>query len=392
VSEGKSLGRRVRSVAFKLALVLAVTFGIAEFGLRYLLFAEGAGPRSLVLRVRHESNLAGQWSEEYWALRYRFSDPARRVQRPRFDPLLGWTGPRVEQETYRHAEATSLNGRRPVLLYGDSFGHCLTGAEDCWEGLLERSERSGELRLLNYAAGGYGMDQAYLCMLQTLDLYQDQNPIVIFSFLVDDDMDRSNLGFRAWPKPRLGVTPEGGLEVVKRPIEDSVEYVTAFLSKPRSYAWRYWVHGLGLRNRFPGAFDDEQQTYAETQSLVTAMLEDIQREMARRQLDYFVLLFHGRPYVTRDKDDWREPFALSELERLGIPYISSKPRLRAAALRTQQNLTAFYFQDGRGKGHYSPLGNEAVFAGILDGLRGKFDTPGVGVIERPGQGAQRGSR
>ena len=37
-------------------------------------------------------------------------------------------------ETYQHTETGQVGRRQPVLLYGDSFTHCVITAEECFQG------------------------------------------------------------------------------------------------------------------------------------------------------------------------------------------------------------------------------------------------------------------
>jgi len=91
----------------------------------------------------------GDSSDDYWLLRVRFGAPPA----PRSDPLLGHIKTDITPGTYTHRQAGNLNGRTPVLLYGDSFANCATPARDCFEGLFNSNARFAEkYYLLNYAS------------------------------------------------------------------------------------------------------------------------------------------------------------------------------------------------------------------------------------------------
>jgi hypothetical protein len=352
---------RLRRVPLRFAIVFFVSASTLEIGFRCCIHDAGS--------------LAGGWSQEYWTLRYRFSDPKYRDLRPPFDSTLSWVSPIVEPETYRHRHVEQLAGRRPVLLFGDSFAFCLTGPAHCWQGLMERSELASEYGLLNYGTGGYGLGQIYLSFLKAIDLYEGMNPIVIFSLFVDDDMDRANLAFREYSLPRIEVLEDGSLTVAALPIEDNGEAVAQLPVPFWSYAWRYLVFAQ-LHWRFPGTFDDQEETYEETRELARHVFVALKSELEGRGLEHFVVLFHGKSYLEKDVDDWREPFVVRELNRIDLPYVSSKLWLREDAAKTGRGRDDYYIPSGsRGQGHYSPLGNEIVFGAIRSGLAKEFDSP-----------------
>ena len=71
----------------------------------------------------------------YWKLYYLFDGKLKPPANPH--PLLGWVGD-FSRETYLHNRASNMNGRKAVLLYGDSFAGCLTTQEECFQGDSQR--------------------------------------------------------------------------------------------------------------------------------------------------------------------------------------------------------------------------------------------------------------
>ena len=61
-------------------------------------------------------------------------------------------------------------------------------------------------------------DQVLLLMQDSIDHYAEDDPVVVFGIVLDSDLERSVLGFRAWPKPRLRLT--GGDLVGPEPVFD----------------------------------------------------------------------------------------------------------------------------------------------------------------------------
>lgn len=367
----RASARRPRHLLFKLALAGVIAAGLFEGAIRFLALSESPIARRWGAALRSPGNFSNRWSDDYWMLKYRFAAPDARLE-PIHDSLLGWRSAAIEPGTYRHADESTLAGRRPVLLYGDSFALCVTKGEDCWQGLLERSELGAELALLNYGVGGYGLDQMYLLIQQSIDHYVELDPIVVVAVLVDDDLDRSALRFRSWPKPHLSVTPEGALVPDGPVTRDPLEYLRDNPIGIKSYGFRYLVYGAHVLPRNESEWlMGRSSRVADTEDLNRHILDALAAELAARELDAFVVLFHGRHYLRMY--DWREAFLVSELQRLGIPYVSSKPRLLDDRQRTGRGDDAYFFAEGREREHYTPLGNEIVFAALKAGLTGEFD-------------------
>lgn len=370
-ARGSGAPRRRRRLLFKLGFAGILTAVLFEGAIRFLALSDSTIARRWGAGLRSPGNFSNRWSDDYWMLKYRFADPETRLE-PIYDPLLGWRSAAIEPGTYRHADESTLAGRRPVLLYGDSFALCVTKAEECWQGLVERSELGEDHVLLNHGVGGYGLDQIYLLFQHSIDHYTELDPIVVVAVLVDDDLDRSRLRFRSWPKPHLSVTPEGTLVPDGPVVRDPLEYLRENATGIRSYGLRYLVYGTHVLPRNESEWlMGRGSRVAETEELNRRILDAFAGEFAARQLDAFVLLFHGRHYLRIH--DWREAFLVAELQRLGIPYVSSKPRLLEDRRTTGRGDDAYFFAEGRGREHYTPLGNEIVFGALSAGLAGEFD-------------------
>lgn len=362
--------RWLRHCLLTTAAVLAGAV-LFEFSLRFLLFVDAPLPAGAA-RLRNANLFANKWSDEHHALDHVFTAPEKRRE-ARHHPLLGWTVARIEPQTFAHADAPSAAGRRPVLLFGDSFAACVTEPRDCWEGLLERSPLGASYRLLNYGVPGYGFDQTCLLMRACLERWQDANPVIVLSLLVDADLDRSALSFSFWPKPRL--SPEGGLEVRGAVPIDADAWIAERGLGIQSYAWRWLVHGSGLLPEgWMHSLGGDAAHEAEVRRLVPPLLASVLAELQGRDLEFFVLVFHGTKHLREEGiQDWRETLLLGELERLGIPYVSSKRVLIADRRATGRTVADYFVLRGPSRRHYSAQGNAIVFAALRDGLEGKFD-------------------
>ena len=364
--------RWFRRFLVPLGVSIAIGLGVVELGFRTLLFHDADWARRIGGRLRSPGYYAGRWSDEYWKLQTLFKDRELRMPEPRYDPVMGWRRP----PPVLVGEAAEGVQRRPVLLFGDSFAACIGDAEDCWQGLLARSELGAELELHNHGTGGYGLDQIYLSFLEYIDDFDDRDPIVIIGILVDDDLDRSMLSFRGWPKPRLAVDEHGQLAPEGPVIEGVDAYLAANPVGIPSYAWRYLVFGTrALPDAWRERIQGVDEAVARTKALNSAILEALRDELDARDLEHFVLIFHGKSCLDdrKLKTGWRDRFLRAELERLGLAYVSSKERLRADAERTGRGAADYYITRGKGRNHYTALGNQVVFEAIRSGLLRQYD-------------------
>ena len=364
--------RRKRGWALRVLLLLCVTLVAAEFCLRWILF--GPNPPSFGANLRNPSLYADPWSDEvFWRLTQRFYGDPGPLSAERYHPLLGWRTSNFDPDTYEHVDAVRLNGRRPVLLYGDSFAHCTTPKRNCFEGLMERSPLAGQYRLLNYGVHAYGLDQIYLLMQQSIDRWAELDPVVVLGIYVDDDLDRALLRYRGWPKPRLERTAEGlVLETGRVPSQE--QYLAANPDAVVSYLWRWLLYGnqwmpAPLRRALTG----ERARRLEKQRLARDILRACKAELEAREIEWFVLLFHG-PRRLQDigPSDWRERTLFEILRDERIPHVSSKVALQRHALANDRAFPSYFGTEGHGRDHYLPSGNEVVFGALAEGLKGQF--------------------
>jgi len=325
-------------------------------------------------RLRDASLYADPWSDEvFWRLTQRFHGDPGPLSDERYHPLLGWRTRNFDGVTYEHKSAGRLDGRRPVLLYGDSFAHCVTPESDCFEGLMERSPLGASHQILNYGVHAYGLDQIYLLMRESIERWADQGPVVVIGIYVDDDLDRTVLRYRGWPKPRL-LLGSTGLELETEPVPSQAEYSAAHPDPVVSYLWRWFLYGnrwmpSSVRDRLTG----EHARRHEKQRLAREILRACKQELDGRGIEWFVLLFHGR---RRLKDmgpsDWREETLLRILREERIPHVSSKPALQRHALANERDFAWYFGTQGSARGHYLPAANQVVFRVLVDGLQGRF--------------------
>ena len=350
-------------------LVLVVILLSLECGLRFLLFSEISFVKDISHNLRKPSLYADYFNQDdFWKLRYHFGSEFSPPAPEKVDLRLGWVRPQISLGAYTHEDAPKIGSRTPILLYGDSF------ADQCFEDIFEESVLRDKFALINYGVGGYGLDQIYLLLKESIDHYADLHPVVIVS-LFDRDMDRSILAFREGQKPLL--KNQGDRLVLEKPVSrDLNEYLQNNPIGIRSYIYRYIVYGTsivpeGLRRKLK----HEVRIRNEKKELNRLIFRNIRDELTKRGLDYFFLLFLcqgdiGRPART----NWRERFIIDTFRELTIPFISSKTALQRDATANNRQYEEYFLQEGVGRGHLNYLGYQVIFKEISRGLNNGYES------------------
>ncbi len=289
--------------------------------------------------------------DDYWKLYRRFSkeEPPGKTH-----PVLGWVN-KVDHETYEHHDVERVQGRTPVLLYGDSFAECVI--DECFEDILnDDPELSRTHYLLNHGVGGYGVDQIALLYERTIGLYED--PFVVFSLMILD-LDRSVLSYRSMQKPYF-VIKDGSLELAGVPIDpDQAKYLDENPPRVRSYLWRLFSHSRILPPRLRGVLTERQKKIEHKKKLNRLILERVIRDFRTRNLSFVFLVFqpHLKHKPLSGPGTWREKFLKDFLEHQGVPYIWAKSVIRKDAARNKRRLSEYFFA---GDNHPTELCNRLI--------------------------------
>ena len=366
-----------RSRVVLLLALLAGALLLAEIGLRQVIFSQTPSVRSLAWRVRSEGNFTDELvDDDFWKLRWLFRPAGQEQAYYPHHEVLGWTSGAFDPETFEHRDEGKLRGRRPVLLFGDSFAHCVTEFGTCWQDLLERSPLSDRFRLLNYGVRGYGFDQSVLLMSSVLARFAGQEPVVILSVMVDDDLDRSALTLRDWPKPHFSLTEDGGLKLDGPVPEGMDEVVSRNPPAIRSYLWRYLIWGSSwVPDTLAEPFRGRSARVAATQELNRRLIDRATGELEASGVDGFFLLFHAARFAPEKEHAWQERFMIEELAARGAPMKLTRPLLSAAAWAADRTLESYYIPLGNDADHLNVGGNQVTFEAIERGLQGVFDDP-----------------
>lgn len=366
-------GRVARGI--RVALIsLCLAWGAGELGVRWLLFGEGSIPETLGATLRDPNRFGDPLTDDdFWKLQRSFQSVQERDQFERGHPDLGWLPASVQPKSLAHKAERSLAGRRPVLMYGDSFSKCVVPAEDCWETLLDESPFAEELCMLNFGSCAFGLDQIVLLLERSVDRYLPLEPVVVIGILVDEDLDRCALSFRGHPKPRATEGSEGFSWEFPGDV-NSDEWMEAHPPEISSYLGRLFR----TSELFPRAWGEEEKAreIALKQRRATWLLQRVRDVLRERELEHFVVLFHSeRLAMGREGRSWREAFLLRTLEEMEIPFVSSRGALFQDHVETGRGTNDYYITEGAFSGHLTAAGNEAVFPAIVEGLSKRYHRP-----------------
>jgi hypothetical protein len=338
---------------YAIALVL-LTLVASEGAFRCLLFSNLA----LGERFRNPGFYANYFTDDdYWKLNYRFKT-FKTAKNGYTHPLLGWAGT-WNPRTYLHNDTAQLKGRRPVLMYGDSFGSCAT--KKCFQDYFNEDPAVNEkCAMLNYSTGAYGVDQIYLLYQKSIDLFK--KPIVVYSLLTED-LDRASRQIFVGQKPFFKIE-KGQLVLSGVPVDpDPHHFFATHPPEINSYLFKLFTHGGP--EAAPTAHDLDHFEY--TKKIGRAILHAAIDDMKRRRLDFIVTVFVGNwdyagDILGRDEDNWRLQTIVSVLDEENVPYIVTKKVLRDDMVKNHIIDPREYFRplDGHPNDQQNALIYEAI--------------------------------
>ncbi len=351
---------RKRLLVLALACLGALVAG--ELCLRAILLT-GLGPKVVALgRIRHPSIWGDHQSDSmYWVAAALSGNKEERLDTGGYHPILGWSTHTFDPVSLRHVDEAQIGGRRPILMYGDSYTQCNTAPGECWQSLLSGSQLASQAALLNYGVGGYGADQVLLLMQQTVDLYADQNPLLLVALMVDDDFDRAVLGFRSRPKPVFQLRA-GQLEAPSAPVLTTREF----------FGWGGPLQRMSLlahlleyqlprhfprwnQRRFLKADEDKRE-------LARALLTEMVAVARSRKLEIALVVFNHYPSLIDPQiTGWREDLVKDVARELGVACIVPRAATLAEAERRSIDPATLYGGAPELEGHWNALGNQVVF-------------------------------
>ena len=288
--------------------------------------------------------------DDYWKLFALWDEP---FAPDRIHPTLGWSQTYVTETNPLGLEERTLrqlhSNNSKILFYGDSF---IKGKSD-EEFQIPRfmTTKLPGTDVIDMGVGGYGTDQILLLFKETHRLVE--NPLILLGNLTFD-MDRAALTIRGPLKPYFDVND--ATMVPKGPpfARDQKPYLREHPPAIKSYL-------LALLRR---KFSDPDTKQNLIESVNAKIMAEVKSIVDREKLRLFYVIFYDEAELTTTR--WREKFMRSQLERLQLPYISTKEILLKYAETHNVPLSAFYKQ---GDAHHNNLGNQVISEGIADYLK-----------------------
>ncbi|HVS19007.1 MAG TPA: hypothetical protein VMT18_10440 [Planctomycetota bacterium] len=357
--------RRWRGPLLALGLLIAL-LGSLELALRIAVRVPAAQNWPMLGALGEPGNFGDSGSDEaYWEVRH-WRTPGRNERgHPKHDTLLGWRSGRFAAQSLEHLGEAALAGRRPLLLFGDSF------AEGIWPDTVEdfslffpRTDLARDFALLNYGVGGYGLDQIALLAERVVERHAARNPVALVSLLVDDDIDRCVLDFRVWPKPRLRLE-EGRWTGAERAVPTMAEYL-----EQRSTLEP--LHLSAFLSALWSRVDTSRRAALERekQELARALLARAVADLRAHGVDFlFVLFRQGQSIVDPGTCGWRATLCTEVLDSLGAPWVDVGPAFRAHAALTGRVVWDYFLpREHPAVGHHNALGDRIAFEVMREGL------------------------
>lgn len=353
--------KRKKYIGNLLLLVIStsLTLLVVEFVFRALLFGDNKALDSLRQPAHYAPPIpdANQdfLNNNFWKLNYLFTKNFN-LKNPH--PLLGWVG-FFDPENYIHFENDKVNGKTPVLLFGDSYAQCVDTVF-CFEDYLNKdSSFLANHYFLNYGVGGYGVDQTYLLFNEAAPKYE--KPFIIFSLLTTD-LDRSVLQVRDAQKPYF-VLENNELNLQGVPIElSSEEYFKQNPPKIKSYLW----------NRFKSSDFYPQKPKSEVSQLYQQKIKDLNKKILEetfkklKQMDVDFLVFIFQP-EWHNTPNWRMTFLRDFCLQNDVPHICDVDIRKMNNRKNTGNIPAYSIeQDGHPTSYLNKLIAEELKKYILD--------------------------
>ncbi|MCB9885299.1 MAG: hypothetical protein H6838_07395 [Planctomycetes bacterium] len=347
---------RRRPIVQKLSVAMfaacVVSPPVAELALRISLKVESSPTRNANLYADYYSE------DDYWILHLRWFPPW--VPSPaRVHPELGWSQANVTAENplglYQKTIDRMRDPRPQVAFYGDSYVAGSAPEPDHIPAWIE--QQLEDTVVLDLGVHGYGTDQIGMMFQRTHASLH--HPLVVIGVMLWD-IDRAILSVRTGKKPRLVFGERGNVTVTGVPIErDQHEF---FASGPLSFS--SYVLAL-VRTRVRKLVGQEPKC-GEKKALNRSILEAEVGLARANDLDLVYVIFY--PPAALRGTDWREEWLKDELNRLGVPFVDTKPLLLEHCKKTGATVDTLYVQ---ADGHHNAAANHVIGDGVAAYLRGR---------------------
>lgn len=354
ISKGKARIFKIVIVLFSLVFA----FFIAEFSFRIILFSGGEFGKEW----RKPGNFADPSEDLFWVLHHRFRMTNPDAYFLGTHPDLGWCY-KIDKKTFRHWDHKLIKGRRPVLLYGDSFAQCIDTTQ-CFEDYLNKDTTfNKDHYFLNHGVGGYGVDQIYWMYKETAGLHK--KPFIVFSLLTHD-LDRSILKIRDVQKPYYEWADD---QLVKRgqPIDTNQQnFLDTCGIGTFSYLWRAFVYNPpeSFSPGFVNSLRGYEKQKRRIQWINLKILEKAVADLRAADTEFVFLIFHSDHLI--EGENWREPFLKKFLKENNVPHIWSKDLVKENSTpETFESKKYLIPGDGHPTSHFNYLIAQEIKKAVL---------------------------
>ena len=284
------------------------------------------------------------------------------------NPLLGWTLKEFNNSEFIHSESNLLAGRRPVLLYGDSFGMCLT--KKCFQHYFNNDLNfSNKCFLINYSVGGYGLDQIYLTYKASNKNYK--RPLIIFS-LMTEDLDRATQAIFRSQKPYF-VIEKNQLTLKGVPISNDLSH---YIEKIKPFMFSYL--GVYLKRNLISLFHNRRISTTDKDaipnivSLGKKILQEAILDLKKSQNDFLILVFVPDEKTESaidqsDNEDWRLSAIKEVLKQKKVNYLITKDIIRQDMINEHLTAKDYFIPND---GHPNDRQNELIVKALQPYLPG----------------------
>lgn len=241
-----------------------------------------------------------------------------------------------------------------VVIVGDSFTFG-DGVDDSitWPYLLQRMEDG--LNVFNLAGSGYGVDQMYITLSETISRLK---PRLVIAAFIDNDLKRSMIDFRDYKKPRF-VLESGELVLTNTPIGGVAEVLAEIKgSKIDNYSRLQVVNVYNsVRGKLKAAKGEPDDCGPDCVVLNERLFEGM-REMAGQHGADFMMVYlpYDEEIVYRNVQSYGERFFNDYRSRHDNFFLNTQGAFLSAPFRKH-------------KGHYKGPENRLVSRLVLKRIR-----------------------
>jgi len=332
------------TVIIGVILIIIINYAVGESFLRFCVYSKN----KIFAPIKKAQYFARYDSDNYQKLNALFLLGDSKTKSSYPHPELGWTG-NFSETSYRHFNENKIEGRKVVLLFGDSFANCMNSPITL-ENLLEKNKVfTKSYHLLNYAVDGYGVDQIYILFNKVIKIYD--NPIVFFTFTTID-MDRTVVQLAGQQKPVFHI--KGDSLQLNKPLQLSIDtFLEKYPPTINSYLLSFLGNGFHLvwQNFFckdKSVFGDSEKRIGPIKKLNGRLISDAINLLNLSNIKYKVIVFHTRwrGESPIDRDDWRDKFLKNLFNELSVVPVWSKSIIQKDALENNKPYHYYFLTDG----------------------------------------------